>query len=221
MTAEAKRRAIVWDTIERLAFMPDNRQKWLSIYERTLHSLWQLQAADVPIQRLSGFEAVFLNVACEYSVEAADKYSVRIVNAGAAAPFRWCVHADPAFYSRAASYATREKFPHQDREKHLRTDVECVLEGMIFHPRTHAHGDALGFASTFDGNGLSLSTHEVRLCGGVENAFVFLTHLRYQFCLLCDEVRNQERTRLINLFTAAINDRHVVIPPAALFQLTR
>jgi len=221
MTAETKRRAIVWDTIERLAFMPDDRQKWLRVYERTLHSLWQLHAIDVQIQHLSYFEAGFLHVACEYKVEAAHKYRVSIVNAATVAPFCWCVHVDPAFCSKAAFHATQGKFPRQDRAKHLRNDVECVLDGMIFHPRTQAHGDALGIVTAFDGNGPALSTHEVRLGGGVENAFVFLTHLRYQFCLLCDEARNQERTRMVNLFTAAINDRRDVVPPAELFDFKR
>ena len=36
-----------------------------------------------------------------------------------------------------------------------------------------------------------LSPHEVRVSGGIENAFVFLFHLRYQFCLVSEETRQE------------------------------
>jgi hypothetical protein len=217
MSAEARRRGIVWDTIERLAFVPDNPARWLTVYERTLHKLWEVHATDVRPRRLAGFDAIFLNVACEYSVEANDRYSVRIINAAATTPACWCVYADPAFCSKAAFHAAPGNYPRQDRAAHLRNDVECVLDGMIFHPRTHAHGDTLGMVGILDGNRPALATHEVRLGGGIENAFVFLTHLRYQFCLLGDEARNQERSRLVDLFTVAIGNKRTAIPPAELF----
>jgi hypothetical protein len=221
MTAEEKRRAIVWDTIERLAFQPDDRQKWLRIYQKTLHSFWQVEPPVAKTPSLCTFEAVFLNLECKCSVESNDKYSVSIVSAATATPFCWCVHVDPAYCSKASFYASPGKFPHQDLAKHLRYDVECVLDGMIFHPRTHAHGNDLGIKTRFDGDGPALSTHEVRLGGGVENAFVFLTHLRYQFCLLPDEARNQERTRMVDLFTLAIRNKHTVITPSELFDFKK
>ena len=219
MTAEAKRRAIVWHTIERLAFMPDNREKWLAIYRRSLHKLWQLEPGPTPTH--SSFQAVFLDVECKYSIEAAGKYSVSIVKASTAAPCCWCVEVDPAFSSKASFYAPSpsDTYPLKDLAKHLRYDVESVLDGMIFHPRAHAHGDTIGIMTGFDANGAALSTHEVRLGGGVENAFVFLAHLRYQFCLLCDEARNQERSRLVHLFKKSIEEKCNTVPPADLFGL--
>ena len=126
------------------------------------------------------------------------------------------MHADPAFCSKAAVHAAHEDYLRQGMANHLQEDVQCVLDGMLFHPRTHAHGDDLGIV--LDGDGPTLPTHEVRLGGGIENAFVFLTHLRYQFCLVSDEARKRERTRLVELFTTAINDDRNV-PAGDLFDL--
>jgi len=43
---ETKRRAIVWETIERIAFRPssdNDRRAWLSVYAKTLHALWGME----------------------------------------------------------------------------------------------------------------------------------------------------------------------------------
>jgi hypothetical protein len=217
MSSEANRLAIVWDTIERIAFMPDNEAKWLTVFERTLHTLWGVQAADVIIRHRTGFIALLLNVDCKYSVETKSKFSVSIINIAAQASCCWNVHADPNFHSKAAFYASPEKYPPQDMKKYLRDDIAHVLDGMVFHPRTHAHGDLLGIMPNFTTAGLSLPCHAIRLGGGIENAFVFLMHLRYQFCLLSEEVREKEKARLVDLFTAAITDKQLVVPPADLF----
>jgi hypothetical protein len=220
MSSKADRLAIVWDTIERIAFMPDNEEKWLTVFERTLHKLWGVHAIDIPTRRLAGFDALPLNVACEYTIETASKFSVSILSIAAQAPCCWNVHADPKFPSKAALYASPQKYPQKDK-KHLRADVAYVLDGMVFHPRNHAHGDLLGIVPDLSTAGPGLPCHEVRLGGGIENAFVFLMHLRYQFCLLSEEVREKEKARLVNLFTAAITDKQLVVPPADLFDFKR
>ena len=38
-----KRRAIVWDKIECLAFHPKSPESWLGVYAKTLHGLWGLE----------------------------------------------------------------------------------------------------------------------------------------------------------------------------------
>lgn len=88
----------------------------------------------------------------------------------------------------------------------LEGDVETVLNGMIFHPRNHSHGDELGIVSAFKAPPALLSK-DIRFGGGIENGYVFLTHLRYQLCLLSNEARQTERTRLIQLFSNAIRER--------------
>ena len=66
-----------------------------------------------------------------------------------------------------------------------------------------------------------LSPHEVRVSGGIENAFVFLFHLRYQFCLVSEETRHSERSRLVNLFTKAIDERKVKVSAGELFDIRK
>ena len=212
---------ILWDTIERLAFRPDSPAKWLAIFERTLHKLWRVEPKDVEIRQPAGFNFPLLNVACNYWVETAEKYGVSIMNIAAQAPSRWTVHTDPDFPSKAAFCASPGKYPHRDRDKHLRADVAYVLDGMVFHPRNHAHGDLLGIVPDLGAAGPGLRCHEVRLGGGIENAFVFLTHLRYQFCLVSEDARQSEKTRLVDLFTRAIAGNQTVVPPANLFDFTR
>ncbi len=80
--------------------------------------------------------------------------------------------------------------------------------GAESHPYNHAHGDALGIPSKL-GDAPALKPKEIRLSGGIENGFVFLTHLRYQFCLLSENTRQKERTRLISLFACAIRERRI------------
>lgn len=220
MRAVCQRQAIVWDSIELMAFRPltDNKRgRWLSEYERSLFRLWGVQPTDVQTRRNRGFDADFLNIACDYTVEAPDRYSVTIVNAATNAPACWYMHADPDYCSRSSFYHPDEDYPTQDMDEGLERDVTTVLNCMIFHPRNHAHGDALGIVSQLDNAPPALPTSEVRLGGGIENGYIFLTHLRYQFCLLSDDARQAERTRLIRLFTATIRDRRPTVSAAELF----
>ena len=54
---EKKRRAIVWDTIERIAFRPGTdraRDAWLGVYTKTLH-------APSPIMNTSANELILIS----------------------------------------------------------------------------------------------------------------------------------------------------------------
>jgi hypothetical protein len=222
MNAVCQRQAMIWDAIERMAFRPAStrdRDGWLWVYVRSLHRLWQLQPNDVLTRHNTGFDALFLNLACDYAVETPDQYSMTIINVAAHAPACWHLHVDPGYCSRSSFYHPGEDYPTQDMDAHLERDVETVLDGMIFHPRNHAHGDELGIVSELGSDGGPLGAKEIRLGGGIENAFVFLTHLRYQFCLLSDDARQAERTRLIQLFVDAMRERRQAVPAADLFAL--
>jgi hypothetical protein len=215
---ERQRRAITWETIERIAFQPKDQASWLQIYGRSLGPFWRVQAADVVLE-INGFEAGFLNLACQYQVEALHEYNVRIINAASDRKYSWSLEVDPAYCSKASLVGPQQSYPRQDMGKHLQADVKAVLEGMLFHPRAHCHGEDIEMTlSLTDG---ALSAHEVRLGGGIENAFTFLTHLRYQFCLVSEDVRKAEKTRLVDLFTTAISEKRSVVPAANLFDFRR
>jgi len=215
---ERQRRAIVWDTIERIAFQPKDPSGWLKKFGVSLDRFWQTQNGDVQITE-NGFDAWFLNVACEYEVEARDKYSVSIINAKSDRKLSWSLHVDSSYCSKSSLVVVPGVYPTPHVANDLRGDVTAVLDGMLFHPCNHCHGEdmelTMNLAST------SLSSHEVRVGGGIENAFVFLTHLRFQFCLLNEELRNTEKTRLIELFTKAIKDKRHSVPAKEILNLKR
>ena len=79
-------------------------------------------------------------------------------------------------------------------------EVECVLRGMIEHPRAHLHL----FKDT--------KRHEVRIGSGLADPCLFLFQLRFQLCL--DQARrDRELTRLRDIFTPDwFQDRNVMSP---------
>jgi hypothetical protein len=228
---DAERRAIVWDTIERMAFRPTSdpdRRAWLEIYARALPGLWEMEHENVRVHKDDGrsmaVSILFHEVEYECSIKKCDEYSVTMLRNNAAF---WHLHVDPCFPSRCGygqsstkchqqdkgKAGESTKYPREDKAKHLEGDVEVVLNGMIFHPRNHAHAEDLGISWPASPANTMLSTHEVRLGGGIENAFVFLAHLRYQFYLLSEAARSEERRRLERLFVQSIRSRKESIPP--------
>lgn len=218
---ETERRGILWCVIERLAFRPSasDRDGWLWIYIRTLPKFWGLGETDIQLRRNTGFDADFIQVSCDYTVDAHDKYSVTIANTASPPSTCWHLHVDPTYCSKAALCDSTGSYPRQDIAPHLERDLESVLEGMLFHPRNHAHGSDIGIVANLIGSGThSLETSEIRLGGGIENAYVFLMHMRYQFCIFSEKARRDERTRLTRLFSTAFQPGgQAHIPPARLF----
>ena len=205
---ETKRRAIVWDTIERIAFRPssnNDRSTWLGVYAKTLHKLWDMESMWNRFGSNDIFDIPFLALKCDYTIENTEKYSVSLQDSSASRSY-WQNDIDSEYLSKASLHSTSGRYPHQQRA-HLQRDIEAVLNGMIFHPRCHAHLEDLEVRHVqLDQNRGGLSSHEVRIGGGIENPYVFLFHLRYQFCLVTDQFRQTERQRLIDLFENAIQN---------------
>ena len=220
MKALCARQAIVWDAIERLAFRPSaaDRQGWLWCYVRSLAKLWGVEETSVEANRNTEFTFKDIDVRCAYGITDIDHYGVTIGSTRGTAP-AWVVDVTPVYCSRSFFYRPDERYPTQDMHRYLERDVADVLDGMIFHPRNHSHGDALGILSQRAIEPPLLGPREIRLGGGIENGFVFLTHLRYQFCLLSHDARQEEKTRLTRLFTEAIRARRQQIPAGELFGL--
>ena len=220
MTEEKRRYAIVWDAIERMAFRPVRPKTWLSLYKNTLPRLWGLQDGDVKTRINSGFDADFLNISCEYRIEEMGKYSGTISMLADASRAIWTIHVDPDFISKSALYNAAERYPDKDRKRHLRGDIQAVLEGMLFHPRHHSHLEDLGVTTTLMET-INHGVHQVRIGGNIENAYVFLYHLRYQFCIVSDSARQEEQNRLIDLFMTAILENSHTVPAGKLFNFKR
>lgn len=205
-----KRRAIVWDTIERIAFRPNPPESWLSVYAKTLHDLWGVEPMWDRFARNHCFDIPFLMLKCDYLIKSVAKYSVSLIQDSSTVRCYWQNHIDPEYLSKGSLCSESGRYPRQQRVE-LRRDIEAVLDGMIFHPRCHVHPDVFGLHHLqLDPDKGGLSSHEVRIGGGIENPYVFLFHLRYQFCLVSNQVRQSERQRLIDLFERSIGkDRNV------------
>lgn len=209
---EKKRRAIVWDTIERIAFRPSSdsdRGAWLGVFAKTLYVLWGMEPMWVRFGQDDEFIVTFPNLKCRYIIESASKYEISFVHDSSDC-LHWQTHVDPGFLSKSSLQTTLGRYPGQQICE-LPRDVESVLNGMLFHPRCHAHLEDLGVRNVqLDQDSGGLSSHEVRIGGGIENPYVFLFHVRYQFCLVSNQVRQAERQRLIDLFVRSIRDNQNV-----------
>jgi hypothetical protein len=220
---EKKRRAIVWDTIERIAFRPGTdraRDAWLGVYTKTLHAPWGMDSMWGRLGPDDEFIVPFLNLKCHYIIESSSKYESWFVHASSDRLY-WKTHVDPGFHSKASLQTSVENYPRQQMGE-LRRDVEAVLNGMLFHPRCHTHLEYLGVQNVpLDQNIGGLSSYEARIGGGIENPYVFLFHLRYQLCLVSDEVRKTERLYLIDLFESSIRGGEQNVNPSDLFDFQR
>ena len=197
-----KRRAIVWDTIERLAFRPNPPASWLGVYAKTLHRLWGVEPMWDRFALNDHFDIPFLMLKCDYLIESVTKYSVSLTHAPSGSCY-WEIHVDPWFLSKASLHSANKRYPLRQQAR-LRGDIAAVLDGLFFHPRCHVHLE--NFVVGLDPNSGGLPFHEIRIGNGIENPYVFLFHLRYQFCLVSDQARDSEKTRLIDLFENAIRN---------------
>ena len=213
-----KRRAIVWSAIERIAFQPkstSNCLNWLGVYAKTLHSLWGLDPLWGRFGLSDEFVVPFLNLRCRHVIESESKYSISFFIHDSSDCLHWEV--DPKFHSKASLQTFVDRYPRHQMDR-LSSDVEAVLDGMLFHPRCHLHLDKLGIQHMqLDPNTGGLSFHEIRIGGGIENPYAFLFHLRYQFCLISNQARDNEKTRLIGLFENAIRKRDKTVNARDLF----
>jgi len=209
---EAERRAIVWDTIERIAFLPSSdsdRCAWLGVYAKTLHKLWGMESMWNYFGSNDIFDIPFLYLKCDYTIENAEKYSVSLQDSSDSRSY-WQNDIDSEYLSKASLHSANGPYPHLQRA-HLQRDIEAVLDGMLFHPRCHAHLEDIGVRHVqLDPDSGGLSSHKVRIGGGIENPYVFLFHIRYQFCLVADQIRRTEKKRLIGLFENAIRNNSTV-----------
>ena len=99
------------------------------------------------------------------------------------------------FFFPEQSFLTKYDKSKEAKKKMNSRYIADVLDGLIFHPRTHLH-----IKSPID-------KHEIRIGGGIDNPFLYLFHLRYQLCPI-KEKRVAEKERLIALFETAVkNDK--------------
>jgi hypothetical protein len=213
---ERDRRAIVWREIESKAFHPLGTaeiEKWLQIYKRSLSKLWGVEPL-IAGNPNAPFNLPVLPLQCSFSNGDGRGLKFTITISSSKKIF-WHLEVDPVYYSKANGLNQSKKYPGEHYKQDLEGDVATVLDGMLFHPRCHMHGDKLNIRPL---GAPALDLHEIRLGGGIENLFILLANVRYQFCLVSQEERDREKSRLVKLFTDAItNKNNKNITPSQLF----
>ena len=212
MVAERIRMATVWDLVEQLAFRPAKRESWLRRFSNQLRHLLQLEPVWIKDGLLGHFQIAELGIACEYSIESSNAYVAKLTKTEDERTI-WSIHVDVDYLSKAGLHMSEVAYPEADINTHLRSDIANVLDGMLFHPRNHAHLSTVGFTTAGDADpscGM-LKADNIRVTSSAYNGFVFLYHLAYQLCVVSNEAREKEKLRLINLFDKAIRDNKTTV----------
>lgn len=172
--------AYLWREILRLGFHPsgDKEQKsWLVQYGKSLKDFWEVDHQDFPSLEKGAFKGNLscspgLNMFLTYSISGPSKFVVAFeYKTIHGMELMWIHDVDEAYF----------RFPvqtfltlHNQRNPALRdirdSDIKVVINGLLCHPRAHQHIES------------PINKHEIRVGGGIDNAFLFLFHLRYQLC---------------------------------------
>jgi hypothetical protein len=204
----------VWQKLALLAFNPSGNIEvfsWISCFARSLQVFWEV---NNPVDQ--------------------DKFKLNIYNDNIPLGFGFCfndlkkfvvkfyyphidddnllwIHdVDKEYYS---PYSNLQTFKNKDLNPIEESEIIKVLDGFLFHPAVHQHIVNPSFELVEPS-----FQHLIRIGGGIHNPFHFLFHLRYQFCLI-PEKREEEKKRLLELFSNALAKRRSVIPPSELMGL--
>ncbi len=201
--------AYLWQEVIRLGFRPTGekkQKKWLLQYIKSLNDF--LEIGSFPNTQLGGISPIIcefsirlpIDLEIECSITQTDKFIVSFLYLPQAhnRELMWDHEVDGTYFT----FPVQEFLTyHNQRNPVLREfsddDIKVVLDGLIFHPAAHQH-----IKSPID-------KHEIRIGGGIGNAFLFLFHLRYQFCPNKDK-RKAEEKRLIRLFANTVKENSLL-----------
>ncbi len=216
---EIERKAIVWDLIEHLAFYPGNQESWLRRYSTRLRGLLQLEPVWTKVDTLDHFAIAELQIKCKYRIEDSHSY-VATLKKMDDEKIIWSVHADETYLSKAALHRAPVDYPKSEISNHLSSDIQYVLDGMLFHPRNHTHLSDFGVTIAGDNDPACkmLKANDIRITSSAYNGFIFLYHLAYQLCVVSKEARANEKSRLLDVFDDAIKNKHSIVNASVLFK---
>ncbi|MDM8515597.1 hypothetical protein QUF76_05305 [Desulfobacterales bacterium HSG16] len=198
-------RAYLWQEVIMLAFLPSrgkDQKTWLQMYNKSINEFWETDEYppspsshhrnEPPITGEITYSAI--DMLFDYTISNNSTFAVRLLHTSNTKDLMWTHDVDSRYFifpiqSILNQYNKRKTFLKEDI-----SHIESVLDGLIFHPRVHQHIES------------PLNNHEIRIGGGIDNPFLYLFHLRYQLCPI-SEKRDNEKKRLIELFTNAIKNK--------------
>lgn len=192
-------KAYLWRDIIRLGFSPQddkNKQTWVYLYNRSLKNFWELnEFHGIPSNVNRKFSCTIncqpsLDITFEYIIEESNKFTVRIMSTSF--NLMWTHHYDNSFFTLPQNDLLIQANKRKEAIKHFSLPaLQSVIESIMIHPTPHQHIES------------PLDNHNIRIGGGIINPYLYLFHLRFQFCP--DQVkRTAELSRLISLFEHAI-----------------
>lgn len=198
--------AYLWQKVIRLGFSPSKDsdiKSWLYLYNSSLPGFWEteeypkISVLDGQFQIKVNFHQINMSFDC--SITNIKKFSVYFLHTANTDGLMWVHDVDHKYFAFPSQSLLNKMGKEPQAINKISTQhIERVLNGLIFHPRSHQHIK------------LPINNHEIRMGGGIDNPFIFLLHLRYQLCL--DTKRRQkEKEYLINLFETAIRNKETTI----------
>ncbi len=197
-------RAYLWQDIIRLGFSPSGtreQKNWLFQYGQSLKEFWEVETyPNSPTVSGEGLAATIdvsmpMGLIYEYFIENTSKFTVRVMYAPPlkGREFMWEHDMDGQYFSFPNQTFLSYKQRRSAIERMDLVDIGNVIDSLIIHPTPHQHIES------------PVGDHAIRVGGGLQNPFLYLFHLRVQFCL--DDVRRTgERNRLISIFETAIRE---------------
>lgn len=196
--------AYLWREVIRLGFCPsgnENLKKWLHMYGKSLRAFWDINEYPLPPRSNGAITAELtcaspLNMLLSYNISSISKFAVRFLYIPQNKEFMWVHDVDGSCFSFPEQFFLTEYNKRNEGIKDMtNSNVETVLNSLIFHPRAHQH-----IEGPIRGN------HDIRIGGGIDNALLYLFHLRYQLCPI-EKIRIAEKKRLVGLFESSIKDK--------------
>ncbi len=192
--------AYLWQKIIKLGFSPKNNAygSWLSQYNKTLPDFWQTDQYPKISKDKNAYQIKIyfdqINLRFEFNITSIKKFGMRSYISDKF-NLLWIYHTDHQYFA----FPVQSILNKLGEEKQVIPEtsaqhIEKVLDGLIFHPRTHYHIES------------PIDNHTIRIGGGLDNPFVFLFHLRYQLCP-DKQTRKEEKGRLVTLFNSAIKNK--------------
>lgn len=177
-------------------------KKWLIIYQRSLPEIWECEATILVNMQAKSVYTTGLGLEYTFQSEPNLKFSVEFKQSTEKEDIIWQHHYVPEefFFKPYICDEWKKKLPaliSKVDEKVLRS----VIRSLITHPNPHQH---IVFP---------IDNHEIRIGGGIGNMYLFLFHLRVQFCP-SEKKKNEEEDRLVELFSKYIKKRDKQTIPA-------
>ncbi len=192
--------AYLWRDVIRLGFSPSGGKKiksWLYLYGKSLKDFWGIDEYP-PTPTSNGSiiaeltSSIQINMLMDYSITNISNFSVRFLHISNTRELMWKHDVDSRYFSfPEQAFLTKHNNRTRAIENMASEHIARVIDSLLLHPKAHQHIES------------PIDKHEIRIGGGILNPFIFLFHLRYQLCP--DETRrNEEKSRLVNLFESAV-----------------